>query len=262
MHCLSVCCELNKYYQNFLPKLKAHLLPRVKAALEKELHSDGPSRNMDIPIGSTHTTSALIEDDIEGLDQLYFKNDRIYKHRLIRINYTTYDIRRAEHVVNPRTSHSCIMVLADHTADVNAQEHQAKDPFWYGRVLGIYHANMIYMGPGMRDYRPRTFNFLWVRWFRNVDPIEWDKQHLQRVAFPPTTSEDAFGFLDPADVLRSCHIMPRLASGPVHIDGIGLSKLANDHQDWRMYYVNRSATFFSSYPMLIIPASDLSTVIC
>lgn len=178
-----------------------------------------------------------------GLEQLFFKNDRIYKHRLIHINYTTYDVRREEHVINPRTSHSCVMVLADHTGDINGQEHQIlEDPFWYGQVLGIYHANMIYTGPGMRDYRPRTFQFLWVRWFRNINPIEWGSQRFQQVAFPPTASEDAFGFLNPADVLRSCHILPRFASGRVHLDGIGISKLAGDNQDWRIYYVNRSVT--------------------
>lgn len=224
-------------------KLKTHLLPRVKSALEQELYSNSSFGGLGTPNPSnwsTNTVTASSDNNIEGLDQLYFKNDRIYKHRIIRINYTTYDIRRAEHVINPRTAHSCIMVLADRVSELDAQECQSHDNFWYGRVLGIYHANVIYTGPGMRDYKPRTFQFLWVRWFRNVDPVEWGTQHLQRVAFPPTASEDAFGFLDPADVVRCCHILPQFMAGHVHLDGIGLSRLANDNQDWRMYYVNRS----------------------
>lgn len=218
------------------------MLPRVKTALANErnfnLNLDCSAGISTTPVGSKNPIPGTpCDDDLEGLDQLYFKNDRIYKHRLLRINYTTYDVRRADHVINPRTSHSYIMVLSNN--DSQSQASQSKDPFWYAQVLGIYHANMIYGGPGMKDYRPRTFQFLWVRWFQNVDGIQWDNQRLQRIVFPPTASEDAFGFLDPADILRACHILPLFSLGRVHLDGVGLSKLANDAQDWRMYYVNR-----------------------
>jgi hypothetical protein len=51
--------------------------------------------------------------------------------------------------------------------------------------------------------------------------------------------DDTFGFLDPSDVLRSCHIIPAFAKGKLHADGKGLSALAHDSPDWTMYYVNR-----------------------
>ncbi|KAF8838017.1 hypothetical protein BDN67DRAFT_908198, partial [Paxillus ammoniavirescens] len=60
-------------------------------------------------------------------------------HNLFRINYMTYDVRRAQDTVNPCTNHRDIC---------------------YACVLGIYHANMIYIGPGHKDYQPRQIKFL------------------------------------------------------------------------------------------------------
>ena len=51
--------------------------------------------------------------------------------------------------------------------------------------------------------------------------------------------EDAFGFVDPGDVLRGCHIIPAFQSGKVHSDGVALSRTAGDSQDWCCYGVNR-----------------------
>ena len=67
----------------------------------------------------------------------------------------------------------------------------------------------------------------------------WDAGLLDRVHFPPINHEESFGFLDPADVLRSCHILPAFLQGKVHSDGVGMSHLALDLNDWRSYYVNR-----------------------
>ena len=68
--------------------------------------------------------------------------------------------------------------------------------------------------------------------------------HSQQVHFPPIASDDAFGFVDPKEVLRACHIIASFASGKVHCDAISISKLANDSQDWRSYRINRYAAPF------------------
>ena len=52
-------------------------------------------------------------------------------------------------------------------------------------------------------------------------------------------SEGSFGFVDPADVLRGCHIIPAFSSGRAHSDGHGLSHSAVDSNDWKCYYVNQ-----------------------
>lgn len=52
--------------------------------------------------------------------------------------------------------------------------------------------------------------------------------------------EDAFGFVDPADVLRSCHIIPAFCHGPCREDGEeGISEWARDSEDAKAYYVGR-----------------------
>jgi hypothetical protein len=129
------------------------------------------------------------------------------------------------------------MVLADSSGAGSASDH----PFRYARVLGIYHANVVYVGPGKTDYQPRRLEFLWVRWYRSVDTFHsgWSTQKLDRVQFASMTDEDAFDFVDPADVLRGCHIVPAFASGKLHTDGKGMSHCAHDSADWVAYYVNR-----------------------
>ena len=88
--------------------------------------------------------------------------------------------------------------------------------------------------------QPRRIEFLWVRWFEVIDcSAGWDHTTLDSVRFPPMAKVDAFGFVDPADVLRCSHIIPALAAGQVHPDGITLSHNAGDATDWKRYYVNR-----------------------
>lgn len=102
------------------------------------------------------------------------------------------------------------MLLADNS-DAPAGQHK----FLYAHTLDIYHANVVYTGPGMCDYEARCVDFLWVRWYEVVDPMAsgWKIQRLDRIRFPQMDEEDAFGFVDPKDILRGCHILPRFAAG-------------------------------------------------
>ena len=120
-------------------------------------------------------------------------------------------------------------------------------PFCYTCVLGIYHANVIYIGPGLKDYQSWQMEFLWVQWFEVLGrSVGWDHTTLDSVKFPPMAEVDAFGFIDPADVLRCCHIIPTFADGQVHPDRITLSHSARDATDWKRYYVNRCNWLFWS----------------
>jgi hypothetical protein len=127
------------------------------------------------------------------------------------------------------------MLLASNTDNPNESNH----PFLYARVLGIYHANVIYTAGG--DYTPRRMEFLWVRWFKydQVRSIGWADLKLDPLGFPPMAAEGAFGFVDPEDVLRGCHVLPAFSKGRARADGVGLSTLAQDAKDWSRYYVNR-----------------------
>jgi hypothetical protein len=201
----------NNASQDFVPKLKDYLSRRIQK-------SKGISSS-----GEDYTTNTII-----------LKDDRMYRHNIARFNYTTYDVRRAQDVLNPRTSHCNIMALS-----ANDTEHRGHR-FTYGKVLGIYHVNVIHVGSGMTDYTPQRMEFLWVRWYQPVSQVSsWESSTLDRVKFPPLNDEHSFDFVDPEDVLRGCHIIPCFAKRRRHPDGLGVSACAEDKSDWFEYYVNR-----------------------
>ncbi|KAH7918336.1 hypothetical protein BV22DRAFT_1134671 [Leucogyrophana mollusca] len=214
----------------FLPRLKKHLLPRIRAALRSEATEIDRLQSYD-PQAETPS-----EDDWRFV---FFKNEVIHEHKLMRINYTTYDVRRAQDVINPSTTHNNIMTLAT-TAPDAPECFPSQHPFRYARVVGIFHANVIFTGPGTPDYNTRHLEFLWVRWYEiEEESAGWDASRLDRVRFLPMADEDAFGFLDPKDVLRGCHVIPAFACGKLHADGISISRCVDDSQDSKYYYVNR-----------------------
>jgi hypothetical protein len=193
--------------QNFVPKLKDHLSRRIQ-------------RSRDASSSGEYATDTII-----------LKDDRMYRHNVARFNYTTYDVRRAQDVLNPRTSHCNIMVLGAN----NGTEYTG-----HSKVLGIYHVNVIHVGSGMTNYTPQRMEFLWVRWYQPVTQVSaWESSTLDRVKFPPLNDEHSFDFVDPEDVLRGCHIIPRFAKREKHPDGLGVSACAQDKNDWLEYYVNR-----------------------
>lgn len=220
--------------QGFVLKLKAHILPRI-AAIHQEGVQGHPNATTDMD---------LLEDSLEDahsrlsrLNHVVFHGNKIYRHRLLRINYTTYDLQRDFDNINPHTDKKNIMLLSNE--DGNRDSH----PFSYARVLGVFHTNIIFTGPGSKDFRSRRVDFLWVRWFELVPERTvvhgWEQNALDTVRFLPMADEDAFGFVDPADVLRGCHVIPSFVDGPLHPNGVAISRCAGDSEDWKRYYINR-----------------------
>ncbi|KAH9840199.1 uncharacterized protein C8Q71DRAFT_702877 [Rhodofomes roseus] len=120
----------------FVPKLKGHLLSRL---LGKDFDGDEEQYSRD------------------ELDSLQIVGNKIYAHQVLRVNFTTYDVRRDQDSVNPRT-HSDVMV---HSCETEAGAH----PYWYARVLGIFHADVYQHGRNVRNRSVQRMEFLWVRWF-------------------------------------------------------------------------------------------------
>ncbi len=140
------------------------------------------------------------------------------------------------------------MLLSD-PALSNSTTTPSNHPFLYGRVIGIYHVNVIYTGPGTVGYEPMRFDILRIRWFQ-LDPVQsqvessgWDSSRLDRLSFPPTSCGASFDFIDPKLVLRGCHLIPAYSSGKKYSDGKGISLMSRDKNDWNYYYVNRSGIF-------------------
>jgi hypothetical protein len=209
--------------------LREHLLPRVQAEHQREA-GPLPKRPGD------GTVSNIGSRDGNLSDHVFLRNDCIYHHKLLRFHYTTYDVQRGTDIVNAGTSRCNIMLLADNADGPSSSHH-----FLYARVLGAYHANVIYAGPGMQDYTARHLDFLWVRWFEVVNPTSsgWSNSTLDLVHFPPMHQNSSFGFVDPSDVLRGCHILPAFAKGKRHANEIGMSRCAKDGKDYNLYYIGR-----------------------
>lgn len=169
------------------------------------------------------------------LDALEIENDRIYRHKVLRVNYTTYDMRRDQDVINPRT-HADIMMLA---------EDHAPHRFLYGRVIDIFHARVSYTGPGAtREMRRfHRMDFLRVRWFEIDEDYDagFQERRMPRLRFVDyERSEDAaFGFVDPNLVLRAAFIIPAFDLG-ISMDLLPPSTLArrasDNDEDYAFYY--------------------------
>ena len=112
-------------------------------------------------------------------------------------------------------------------------------PFCYARVLGVYHANIILTGPESRDYESRRLEFLWVQWFELEASGSWEQCSLDKGRFNPIDQTDAFGFIDPVDVLQCCHLIPAFADGRQRLDGVAVSRVSRDADDWKSYYINQ-----------------------
>ncbi|KDR76734.1 hypothetical protein GALMADRAFT_225666 [Galerina marginata CBS 339.88] len=200
---------------NFLPNLKDHLLSRLLG----------------------HETDEIFYSDDER-DNLQISNDLIFRHKVIRINYTTYDLRRSQDSINPRT-HADIMTLSGE--DDNAENH----PYSYARVLGIFHVDVKQRGPQSKSSQTRRMDFLWVRWFE-IDrgyAAGWKARRLHRIRFVNSDSPTAFGFLDPSDVIRGSHLLPAFAHGTTgRLLGPSIARRADEKdledRDWKYLYVN------------------------
>jgi len=175
-------CNQSKFVQDFLPTLKDHLLGQLT-----ETPDDG-----------------FTDQDRR---QLVIYNNRIFCHKTLRINFTTYDCRRDQDVINTSTR-SDVMVLADQDADP-----ESIHPYWYGRVIGIFHALVRRMSGTMAYER---MDFLWVRWYGLEPHVRWGfkaRRLLKIGFFNSDTDADTFGFVNPCDVIRAVHLIPAFNLG-------------------------------------------------
>lgn len=195
--------------QDFLPKLKDHLLSRLLG----HHVSDGVIR--------TYT-----DDERDTIEIVY---NRFYKHKAMRVNYTTYDMRREQDTINPCTR-----------PDIMLLSHEDGHPYCYACVLGIFHVNINHRGPSSRTPHVQKIEFLFVRRFSQdlAHAAGWSARRLHRVGFVPPDSPGAFEFIDPFDIIRGVHMIPAFSHGI--IDELGKSvarRPADDDEDWEYYYV-------------------------
>ncbi|KAF8322961.1 hypothetical protein F5887DRAFT_1086897 [Amanita rubescens] len=206
--------EQDFVYKDWYIKLLDHLLARLKG--------------YDLFDGDEHVFSDK-ERSCIVLD-----NEAIYQHKVLRVNYTTYDLRRDQDSVNPRT-HPDIMMVA-HEDEPGPDPH----PYWYARVVGIFHAEVLWRG---ESSPPKRMEFLWVRWYgRDLDHhAGWKRRRLHRIGFISSSDPAAYGFLDPANVIRAVHLIPAFELGrtTAYLTGPIVRPAKLEDSEWRQYYINQ-----------------------
>ncbi|KAG8700404.1 hypothetical protein FRC08_004728 [Ceratobasidium sp. 394] len=199
----------------FYPQLKRHLLARVRGVSDGTNFSDSE------------------------LAQLSFHQGRMYRHKTLHVNYTSYDVLRQQDVLNAGTANCFVMLPAETNGEPGAH------PFVYAKVLGVYHAKIVHGGR-----LPQRMDFVHVRWlyYDYERPGGWDHKRLDRVNYIACGTNDdildSFDFIDPANILRATHLIPDFCSnttkGLLNLDTSIAYDSAN-FGDWNAYYVNRFA---------------------
>ncbi|KAJ6457005.1 hypothetical protein C8R47DRAFT_1248481 [Mycena vitilis] len=199
---------------DFLPKLKDHLLGRL-------LHPNWTATGQEF----THQEHA----------KLLIVSDRLYRHKVLRVNYTSYDVRRGQDSMNPRTHADILMLTPDDGTD-NSDKH----PFSYARVIGVFHVDVIHNIPGASNVAV-SIPFLWVRHFRLDSKFKggFKRKRLHRIEFIPDSDAGAFGFVNPDEVIRGSHLIPAFAHGPTEAaTRASLARRKGEFDDWTYHYVN------------------------
>ena len=97
---------------------------------------------------------AVLTGTLDEWQAVTLKHERVYKHNIMRINYTRYDVHRDEDVIHVGTSRHCNIMMLNPTYTPGSSVPGNNHPFCYTRVLGIFHANVMYIGRGNTDYCP------------------------------------------------------------------------------------------------------------
>lgn len=170
----------------------------------------------------------------EERESIFIVNERLYRHKVMRINYTTYDVRLGQDSINSR-NHADIMVLSR-----NDDDH----PFEYGRVIGIFHMDVkLNGGEGWEGTQnPVSKEVLWVRWFKRDRSYRagFKQKRLHRLEFLPSTDDAAFGFLDPDEVIRGSHLIPAFRYGITEdlLSGESFGRAPGELDDYCYFFVN------------------------
>lgn len=108
-------------------------------------------------------------------------------------------------------------------------------PYWYAKVLGIFHANVRRSGYTETE----RVEFLWVHWFGRDPDHEggFDTRRLHRIGLTEDSDAASRGFLNPSDVLRSVHLIPAFSLN---------EEVDDDEANPSLYYVSMYVITVSS----------------
>ncbi|PCH44467.1 hypothetical protein WOLCODRAFT_154510 [Wolfiporia cocos MD-104 SS10] len=151
----------DRAFENFIPLLKNHLLSRL---MGREFDGD---ENEFTP--EEHATLKILEN-------------KIYFHKVVRVNYTTYDMRRDQDTINPRT-HPDVMVLAhEDDQDHNANTHPYWNPFGFLDPDNVLRA--VHLIPAFADGRTdRLLGSSSTRQIHGEDDMDYENYYVNMDMF-------------------------------------------------------------------------------
>ncbi|KAJ6544942.1 hypothetical protein B0H10DRAFT_1658457, partial [Mycena sp. CBHHK59/15] len=93
----------------------------------------------------------------------------------------------------------------------------------------------------------RPVSFLWVRHFL-LDRTFKKRKRPHRVEFVPESNDNAYGVVNPEEVIRASHLIPAFAHGPTDaVLHTSLARHKGEFDDWKYHYVN----FFADRDMFM-----------
>ncbi|TEB33320.1 hypothetical protein FA13DRAFT_1579516, partial [Coprinellus micaceus] len=123
----------------------------------------------------------------------------------------------------------------------NEKTWLSEHPYLYGRLLGVFHANVRYNGSLLNRVQQLEYlriDFAWIHWYQfNGSDGEFS---LDRVTPSPLRCGSALDFIDPSDIIRSVHLIPRFSAGKVN-QPVVESQLVRNRDTWESYFINKFA---------------------
>ncbi|KIN94465.1 hypothetical protein M404DRAFT_35030 [Pisolithus tinctorius Marx 270] len=128
----------------------------------------------------------------------------------------------------------------------NALHFDSLNPHMHADIMVLAHEDECLDQDGLapHPYCPQCIDFLWVHWYAHDAQHKsgWNTKCLHRIGFFNANDDpdNAFGFLDPCQVIRGVHLIPAFMYGrtrellPFSIARPVLEK----DEDWFWYYVN------------------------
>ncbi|PPR06562.1 hypothetical protein CVT24_001550 [Panaeolus cyanescens] len=202
--------------KGFIRRLRGHLLARL---LNVEYDDD------------------ITQFSPQELNRLIIDKNNIYQHQALRVNYTTYDLRRGQDSLNPQT-HPFIMLLSN-----DGSQH----PYWYAQILGIFHVNVLFQTTTQSKPVPHVMEVIWVRWLglNTYSSYGWKAKNLPQVGFIDIAVDDSpgFGFINPTQIIRAVHLIPDQSKGKSSNGLFYPTSLARQYTDdkeldWNYFFVN------------------------
>src|ERR1700759_4729684 len=116
-------------------------------------------------------------------------------------------------------------------ASEQTEKNRGYHPFWYAKVLGIFHVNARLAGEAKES--TRRIDFLWVRWFGHCEEHKHGSPPRALYKVGPVRGQTvSTGIVDPENVIRAAHLIPSFKDGREDISIFKPTIIEDIEGDW------------------------------